>query len=64
MSKQVGKPGIVTRLLSGVCVGCPFCIARRAWPKSWYGRTWGKLGRICPFCRAYDRQRARTQPAE
>ncbi len=58
MSEQVGKPGIVTRLLSVVCVGCPLCIARRRWPGSVYGRVMALVERACPFCRAYDRLHA------
>lgn len=42
-------------LLAKVCRICPFCIARRKWPGSRYGRFMAVIERYCPFCRAYDR---------
>ena len=41
-------------LLATVCRICPFCIARRKWPKSLYGRFMAAVEKYCPFCRAYD----------
>ncbi len=43
------------RLLATICKICPFCIARRQWPNSGYGRFMQSVERFCPFCRAYDR---------
>ncbi|MFH1741884.1 MAG: hypothetical protein ABIH23_23015 [bacterium] len=42
-------------LLAKVCQICPFCIARRKWPASLYGRFMKAVEAVCPFCRAYDR---------
>lgn len=42
------------RILASVCSCCPFCIARRAWPTSWYGKFMAAIERYCPFCKAYD----------
>ena len=55
---------MLTRILAAVCRCWPVCIATRAWPNGWFGRTWRKLGRFCPFCRAEARLRARQQPTE
>ncbi len=41
-------------LLAKVCSCCPFCIARRKWPESAYGKFMSKIEKICPFCKAYD----------
>jgi len=49
------RSGILTRLMAVVCVICPFCIARRAWPDSGYGRWMDRVEQWCPFCRAYTR---------
>jgi hypothetical protein len=43
------------RFLAALCSICPFCIARRKWPESGYGRMMKKVEAFCPFCRAYDR---------
>jgi hypothetical protein len=45
------------RVLATICSICPFCIARRRWPDSAYGRFMRRIEAICPFCRAYDRLR-------
>lgn len=55
MSDDPHKPGAMTRLLAVVCSCCPFCITRRQWPESAYGRFMRHIERACPFCRAYDR---------
>jgi len=51
----------MTRFLAMVCRLCPFCIARRKWPKSPYGRFMAKIESGCPFCRAYDRLEAQER---
>ena len=43
------------RFLAAICRICPFCMARRKWPDSPYGRFMRKIEAACPFCRAYDR---------
>ena len=40
--------------LAFVCRVCPFCIVRRGFPESAYGRFMAKVESGCPFCRAYD----------
>ena len=58
------------RILAAVCVVCPFCIVRRAWPQSTYARIMGAVEKGCPFCRAYDdlhkqqKERAEMKDAE
>ncbi len=42
------------KILAFICRICPFCIARRKWPTSAYGKFMQKVERGCPFCRAYD----------
>ncbi len=37
-----------------VCRVCPFCILRRMFPESRYGRFMRRAEQDCPFCRAYD----------
>ncbi len=54
MDKQE-TPSPVSKVLAGVCTCCPFCIARRRWPDSLYGRIMAIVEKGCPFCRAYDR---------
>ena len=51
----MGKPALTTKLLAACCSACPFCILRRRWPRSAYGRFMGRIERCCPFCKAYDR---------
>jgi len=52
------------RFLAAICRICPFCIARRRWPDSAYGRFMRQIEANCPFCRAYDRRDAgaKTEP--
>jgi hypothetical protein len=45
---------LVKRMLAAVCSVCPFCIARRRFPKSGYARFMAKMEEGCPFCRAYE----------
>ena len=47
------------RFLALICQCCPFCLARRRWPESLYGRMMAAVERVCPFCRAYDRRHGR-----
>jgi len=49
------------KFLAAICRICPFCIARRKWPDSAYGRFMKKAEAVCPFCRAYDRLMADTR---
>jgi hypothetical protein len=42
------------KILAAICGLCPFCIARRKWPDSFYGRFMVKIEKHCPFCKAYD----------
>ncbi|RJP30185.1 MAG: hypothetical protein C4527_10240 [Candidatus Omnitrophota bacterium] len=41
-------------LLAKICQCCPFCIARRKWPNSRYGKFMSNYKKYCPFCKAYD----------
>jgi hypothetical protein len=58
MTQTHDKPGVKTHLLALFCACCPFCIARRAWPNSAYGRFMAQAERNCPCCRAYHRVHA------
>jgi len=58
VSQNANKPDFKTRLMAVVCACCPFCIARRAWPDSAYGRFMKEAERNCPFCQAYSRLHA------
>ena len=49
------------RILATVSRFCPFCILRRKWPDSAYGRFMSKTEKGCPFCRAYERLEAKGQ---
>jgi hypothetical protein len=53
MTTQDDKPTLKTRLLAMACSCCPFCIARRVWPDSAYGRFMAEAEKNCPACKAY-----------
>jgi len=59
-----GKVSWLTRVLAALCGCCPFCVAKRAWPHSWYGRLWRRMELACPCCRAYARRRAQEPSSE
>ena len=42
------------KALAMVCRVCPFCILRRMFPESRYGRFMRRAEQDCPCCRAYD----------
>ncbi len=44
---------IFIKLLASVCYICPLCIIARIFPDSKFSKGMKKLGRVCPFCRAY-----------
>jgi len=46
---------IFIKLLAFVCYICPLCIFARRYPDSRFARCIKKLGKICPFCIAYNK---------
>ncbi len=58
MNKPNDSPDLKTRLFAAVCSCCVFCIGRRMFPDSAYGRMMKQVEKNCPFCRAYDRVHA------
>ncbi|MDP8263116.1 MAG: class I SAM-dependent methyltransferase [Candidatus Ancaeobacter aquaticus] len=43
--------------LAKICSWCPWCIFERACPHLFRSTFFKKLKKICPFCRAYERER-------
>ena len=52
------------KYLAAVCAVCPFCLAKRKWPRSAFARGYRKVERFCPFCRAYGRMHAEGKVSE
>jgi len=52
------------KALAMVCRVCPFCILRRMFPESRYGRFMRRAEQDCPCCRAYDELYAKPGASE